>query len=63
LVSSIRFTSSTKHISSVNAKSDERFTTFGTFANVVVIKNLDLFSSRLTSELGKILLTSKKIPA
>ena len=54
---------STEHISTVHAKSDERFTTFGTFANVVVIKNLDLFSSRLTSELGKILLTSKKIPA
>ncbi len=59
----MRFTYSTKHISAVHAKSDERFTTLGTFANVMVIKNLDLFSSCLTSEFGKILFTSKKIPA
>ena len=54
---------STEHISAVHAKSDERFTTFGTFANVMVIKNLDLFGSRLTPEFGKILFTSKKISA
>ena len=59
----MRSTYSTKHISAVQAESDERFTTFGTFANVMVVKNLDFFSSCLASELGKILLASKKIPA